>query len=369
MVAGVVLIGAAAAVGWGLMAHRPSGAPNAAASTVATTTAAVTRSDVAERSPVNGTLGHSGAYTLIASGSGTITRVPAVSHVIKRGRTAYEIDGRKVVLLYGSRPVWRAFQLGMTDGSDVHQLETNLAALGYGGSTTVDRHFSIATYWAIRDWQGDVHLPVTGTVPLGQIVFTPSSVRISADDVTAGAQVHPGQAVAHGTSDRRAVTVQLSPADTPSVRVGDDARVSLPDGSSRTGTVTRISSIASSPDSGGNGAGGGSGGGNGGSGNGGQDESTVPATVTIDGAVRGYLDQAQVQVEITTAEHKNVLTVPVVALHAVPGGMYEVVVVDGVARRHVRVRTGLFDETAGVVEVSGQGLSEGARVEVPRDSS
>lgn len=69
--------------------------------------------------------------------------------------------------------------------------------------------------------------------------------------------------------------------------------------------------------------------------------------------------------EITSDEHKNVLAVPIVALRALPGGRYEVVVVDGATRRHVPVETGLFDETNGVVEVSGAGLTEGAHVEVP----
>jgi hypothetical protein len=77
------------------------------------------------------------------------------------------------------------------------------------------------------------------------------------------------------------------------------------------------------------------------------------------------LDQAPVQVAITGAQHKNVLLVPVTALLAAEGTGYQVAVVEGTARRLVTVRTGLFDEHAGTVEVTGDGLTVGAQVEVP----
>jgi hypothetical protein len=61
--------------------------------------------------------------------------------------------------------------------------------------------------------------------------------------------------------------------------------------------------------------------------------------------------------------------VPITALLAEPGGRFAVVVTGGraghVVRRTVPVRTGLFDEVAGVVEVSGPGLAAGQHVAVP----
>ena len=79
----------------------------------------------------------------------------------------------------------------------------------------------------------------------------------------------------------------------------------------------------------------------------------------------GGLDQAPVQVAITTQAHRGVLAVPIGALLAQAGGGYAVEVVEGGARRRVPVGTGLFDETAGLVEVNGAGLAEGATVQVP----
>jgi peptidoglycan hydrolase-like protein with peptidoglycan-binding domain len=324
----------------------------------------VVRTDIAERRSVSGTLGHAGAHDVVATGQGTLTGLPAVGRVVGRGDAAYEVDGTPVPLLYGERPAWRAFQLGMTDGTDVRQLETNLKALGHGDAVTVDDHFSSATYWAIRDWQYAADLTVTGTVPLGQIVFVPGAVRIGAHDLKLGMPVQPGTLVEHGTGDARAITAQLLPVDFPDVRVGDRVIVTLPDGTARRGRITVIGAVAvSTPSSGDSGGGPGSGPSDTGT------ESAVPVTITVRRRMRTFLDQAQVEVAITTEEHRNVLAVPTTALRSLPGGRYEVIVVNGATARHVPVEPLLFDETAGLAEVDAEGLSEGQKVEVPDDGA
>jgi peptidoglycan hydrolase-like protein with peptidoglycan-binding domain len=357
IISGVAVAGLAGAAGWTLLdgGGHPDGA--ATADTIQTRTAAVVRTDVAQRQMLNGTLGYAGTYQVQATGPGTVTRLPPVGREVRRGKPIYEIDGRKVPLMYGSRPVWRAFQLGMTDGPDVKQLEQNLSALGYGDGLTVDDHYSAATYWAVWHWQKDQHLAKTGTVPLGQIVFAPGPVRVAGLDVPAGTRVEPGRVVEHGTTPRQAVTVQVSPADLPNVKVGDAVVVTLPDGGTRTGRVTAIGTVATTPSTNGDNAGNEA------------DQSTAPVTVTVDGTIHGLLDQASVQVSIIAQQDKGVLAVPTTALRPLPGGAYEVIVVSGSLTRHVRVRTGLFDESAGLVEVSGGGLAVGQRVEVPDDGS
>jgi hypothetical protein len=57
--------------------------------------------------------------------------------------------------------------------------------------------------------------------------------------------------------------------------------------------------------------------------------------------------------------------VPINALFAQPGGGHAVEVVQGGTRRRVAVRTGLFDDTAGLVEIAGPGLAQGTTVQVP----
>lgn len=364
-VTGIALVGVAGVVGWKATNGQADNRGQSRVTAVPTRTVAVTRTTVAQREPVNGTLGHSGTYYVTASGAGTLTRLPAIGQVVKRGQTAYEVDGVPVILMYGSRPVWRTFKSGMTDGADVRQLEANLEALGYGSDMTVDDHFSSATYWAVRQWQSDNHLPVTGTVPLGQIVFVPAAIRIGTDDLKVGAKVQPNSPVEHGTSDQPAITVQLSPAQLPRIHVDDPVIVTLPDGSTRTGKVSVVGAVATP-------AGDNSGGSNNGAGgtsSGTANQATAPITITVDGRIQGFLDQAQVQVAITSDAHRGVLAVPITALRALAGGKYEVIVIqDGVAR-HVPVTTGLFDETTGLAEVSGPGLAEGQRVEVPSGGS
>jgi hypothetical protein len=357
---GTAVLGVAAAGAGGAWATAASGGrptnPGRPAQ-IATSTAAVERTDVADRALVSGTLSHSGTYDVIApGGQGVLTRLPAAGAVIERDRAAYEVNGDPVPLFYGSRPPWRHFTLGMSDGSDVRALERNLAALGHGAGLTVDRHFSLATYHAVRRWQDAAGLPVTGTVPLGQVVFLPGPLRVTAADAKVGTAVRPGAPVEHGTSSTRTVEARLDPALAPHVATGDKVLVTMPDGRPVPGRITHVSPVAvdDQPEQEQQGP----------------PQPLVPITISLARASGGgALDQAQVQISITSELRRDVLAVPILALLARPGGAYEVVVAaGGGARRHVRVQPGLFDETAGIVEVSGPGLAAGQRVEVPDEN-
>ena len=93
---------------------------------------------------------------------------------------------------------------------------------------------------------------------------------------------------------------------------------------------------------------------------------TIPAYISLDDprAARG-LDQAPVQVEITTAGVENALSVPVTALVGKSGGGFAVEVVRAGGRRElVAVKLGLFDTAGGRVQVEGD-LRAGDQVVVP----
>jgi hypothetical protein len=343
----------------------------------------VARTDVVERQQVAGTLGYGDSVTVPgqsagggSSGSGAggggqtqdgiLTRLPAVGAVVGRGQTLYEADGYPVPLWYGSRPAWRAFQLGMTDGSDVRQLEANLVALGYdpNRAITVDRHYSWATAAAVKRWQKASGRARTGAVPLGQVVFLPGPMRVATVTATVGAPLPAGTAILTVTSTRPQVTVALETAMQQLVRRGDRVQVILPDGRTTRGTVRTVSRVATQPSTG-SGQNGGQNQGEGGNGSG-SGQATVQVTVRLaNPKAAANLDQAPVQVAITTQAAQGVLAVPINALLAQPGGGYAVALVAGSASRRVAVRTGLFDETAGLVEVQGAGLAEGAKVQVP----
>jgi peptidoglycan hydrolase-like protein with peptidoglycan-binding domain len=380
----VIVAGSGWAVARGGLLGRSAASTGTAE--VPTGTAAVTRTDVVERQQVAGTLGYGDSFTVVgqsAGGSagtggatgasgpsgaggqpqgGILTRVPAVGAALARGQALYEVDGHPVPLWYGARPAWRPFQLGMTDGPDVQQLEANLVALGFdpGRAMTVDRHYSWATAAAVKRWQQATGRAQTGTVALGQVVFWPGPIRVTTVTATVGASLQAGTAILTATSTRPLVTVALDPALQQLVRRGDRVLVTLPDGSTTPGTVTSVGRVAVQPSTGtgqeqsqgGNGNGGG--------------QATVQVTVGLaDPRAAANLDQAPVQVAITTQAHRGVLAVPISALLAQPGGGYAVELVEGAAHRRVAVRTGLFDDTAGLVEVAGGGLAEGQRVEVP----
>jgi peptidoglycan hydrolase-like protein with peptidoglycan-binding domain len=352
----VVVSGAVAAtaiaVGYAIAAHPHSAAPVAAV--VPTGTAAVTRGTVHERVPVAGTLGFGGGYTVVNQyPPGVLTSTAAAGDTVTRGGVLYAVDGHPVRLLYGGAPAYRGFASGMPDGPDVRELEANLAALGMRPGT-VDNHFTSATAAAIKRWQAAHGVPVaqrTGALDPGEVVFLPGPVRVGTVSATVGAHVAPDAPVLSGTGTTRVVNIAMSTDQVSLVHVGDEVLVALPgSGGEVPGHVTSVGRVATAPANT----------------NGGGDSQpstpTVPVTVSVVlPASAGGLDQAPVQVEITTAEHPDVLLVPVTALLAAPGGGYQVRLANGA---YVSVQPGLFDDSTGTVEVAGD-LQAGTQVEVP----
>ena len=277
------------------------------------------------------------------------TMLPKVGDVIRRGGTLYAIGGEPVLLLYGGATPYRAFTSGMSSGSDVAELNANLRALGFGQPS--GDAFTSATAAAIDALQRAHSLPVTGQLLVGAVAFEAGAVRVTAVTPAVGATVQPG-AVLSITSTRRVVTIQLDASQQTSIKVGDRVTITLPDNSTTPGRVSYVGTVATAPS------------GDQGSGN---SSPTIEVDVTPDhSAATGRLDQAPVDVSITTASVRNVLVVPVSALLALASGGYAVEEVerDG-SHRLVGATVGLFDDALGVVQVSGSGLAAGQRVVVP----
>ena len=353
----IVLAAVAAGIALGGPAWRPG--HQAAAAAVAAGSAPVVRADLTTTVQVSGSLGYAGSYTIVNQAPGTaFTVLPAAGATIRRGQALYEVDGAPVSLFYGARPEWRALSPGVAAGRDVAQLDRNLIALGYGAGLAVSDCFTSATAYAVERWQAARGLPVTGTVPLGQVAYAPGPLRVTAVTPALGSPAQPGASVLTATSPAPVVLAMVPVSQEYLVRAGDDVTVTLPDGVTTTpGIVTSVSPVASagsgssvSPGGQATAAGGG--------------QATVPVTVRlVRTAAAGHLDQAPVTVSIVSARARDVLAVPVSALVALAGGGYAVEVVDGPARHLVAVRTGLFSQT--LVQVSGPGLAAGQRVEVP----
>jgi hypothetical protein len=274
------------------------------------------------------------------------TMLPKVGQVVHRGEPLYAIDAQPAFLFYGGVPASRAFTAGMSAGADVAELNRNLRGHGAPSGDT----FTAATTLAIERFQSQHHVQATGQLPLGSVVFEPGAVRVTTVTPTEGAAVQPG-AVLGISSTRRVVTIALDASQQTSVRVGDSVLITLPDNSTTPGHVSFVGTVATTPSSN-------------------QSGSSTP-TIEVDvapdhTAATGRLDQASVDVSITTATIRNVLAVPVNALVALAGGGYAVEEVEPTgAHQLVGVSVGLFDDAAGMVEVSGSGLAAGQHVVVP----
>ena len=336
----------------------------AAAPDIATRTAAVVRTDLSNTVQVAGALGYRGSYGVVNEAAGTAyTALPATGTVVNRGQRLYEVDGTQVTLFYGARPAWRSLSEWVLPGPDVAQLDRNLIALGFGKNLTVSDYYTAATAYAVQLWQQAAGLPVTGTVPLGQVAFAPEALRVTGVAPGLGSPPQPGAPVLTATSTAPVVTAQLPVTQEYLVRRGQQVTVTLPDGvTTAPGTVTAVSSVATASSDGGQNSGGQQGQGSSGT------QESVAMTVQLNRPpAAGDFDQAPVSVSIVAAHVNAVLAVPVSALVALAGGGYAVEVVHETgttaARQLVAVQTGLFSST--LVQVSGAGIAAGQRVEVP----
>lgn len=347
---GTALAVAAAAGGWWSLRDTPAG-PTVAA--VPGGSATVTRTDLTTVATVGGTLGYSGGYDVYWPGApGTVTWLPRPGQVIGRGQPVAAVDNRPLRLFYGDRPAWRPLRLGVTAGPDVRALEANLVALGYasGPALTVDGHFTRATAAGLRRWQRATRQSVTGVLEPGEVTFQPGPLRVTTLAVRTGSRAGDGLLLS-GTSPTVVVNLAVPVTDSHLVHLRDAVAVTMPDGSKVPGRVAELSSVAVAPA-------------NTDPGRGGSQVPSVPAMVTLDRPVTGAsLDEAPVQVDITAASARRVLAVPITALVALADGGYGLYLLDGGARRLVGVTPGLFSDT--LVQVTGDGLREGATVEVP----
>ena len=294
--------------------------------------------------------------TTLYGQSSTYTDLPTVGRIVKRGQTLYEISGQPVTLLYGPVAPWRAFMVGMSPGRDVAQLNANLEVLGYAHGLSGDV-FTRATAAAIDAFQAAHRLAATGELLLGSLVFEPGRVRVTSVTPTLGATVQAGPVLGI-TSTKRQVTIQLDAAQQAEVKVGDPVTITLPDNHTTPGRVSYVGTVATVPSSPSD---------QGGGGGGGSQTPTIEVDVTPrDPAATGRLDQAPVNVSITTARVQDALVVPVDALLALASGGYAVEAV-GTGGVHVlvAVKLGLFDDADGLVQVTGSGLQAGERIVVP----
>ncbi|NGO71178.1 peptidoglycan-binding protein [Streptomyces boncukensis] len=311
-------------------------------------TAAVERGDLSESVQADGTLGFTGKRKINAAAAGTLTWTAKTGSVVERNGRLYAVDGGSVRLMYGSQPMYRTLKEGV-EGEDVRQLEKNLAALGYTGFT-VDDEFTGLTADAVRSWQEANGEEETGSVAPEHIAFASGAVRVESTAGAVGDMAAPGRPVLTTTGSERVVTMKVDVAESGSVKKGDKVTVTLPDDTSVPGQVRAVGTSARKDKDGGDS---------------GDDAAKVEVTVSLDEPGKAdALDQAPVTVELKGQTRKDVLTVPVEALLAMPGGGFGVQVVERGKARDVQVEPGLF--ARGRVEVGDGRLRAGMKVGVPK---
>jgi hypothetical protein len=227
----------------------------------------------------------------------------------------------------------------------------NLRAIGYDiGSQPPDPGGKGATYTselaaAVKRWQKNTGKQPTGRLGSGQIVVLPGPVRVDSVQAKLGDPV--AETLMSVTSTTKTVTVPVQSGDDSGITKGAKVTITLPDDSTVPGTVTAISTTATPS----------------GPGQGDQPGQGGPPTQNVSvkpaqSSALSKLDSAPVRVRFTTSVRHDVLVVPVTALVAVSQGGYALQRTDGTL---VAVKTGLFAD--GQVEVSGDGVTEGMRVE------
>ena len=312
----------------------------------------------------------------------TYTALPQVGDVISQDQSVYSVSNEAVPLLYGAVAAYRAFSVGMSKGADVGEPTQDLIALGYGAGLTQSNDYSSATATAVERWQRALGLSVTGEILFGQAVFEPGPIRVTSVTPSVGESVGGGGPSSGGgggtvltaTSTTPIVTVDLDVSQEYLVKPGDAVSIVLPNGTSTVGgRIETVGTVANCPGDSGVGTGtGASSNGSGSadqspcssSGSGTSASPTVTVTITLDSTPPGAtLDQAPVNVDITSQTVNDVLAVPVNALLALRGGGFGVDVVIGTTSHLVGVTTGLYSNN--LVQVSGSGINVGTRVQVP----
>jgi hypothetical protein len=349
----VVLV-AAAAIGV-VVATSGGGQPTSAAQASAVNTATVDRGTLSDMVSQYGILSYrarsdGSPYGVINRAGGTYTDLPSAGDKVECGGVLYRVNNHPVLLLCGPMPAYRSLSEGAS-GPDVAALNANLVHLGYATRTQLDpssHDFSSATAAALKKLQSKLGDDQTGSLALGQAVFLPESVRIARVTGELGGSAQPRMQVAQATSDTLEVEVNLDPSQQREVKKGDRAQITLPDNTSVAGKVERLGRVAQT----------------------GQDPNagaTIPAYISLDHPQQARsLDQAPVQVAITTKGVVNALSVPVTAIVGRSGGGFAVEVVRADGRRElVAVKLGLFDSAGGRVQVVEGALHEGEQVVVP----
>ncbi|PRY39895.1 hypothetical protein CLV43_107482 [Umezawaea tangerina] len=336
---GVLVVTATIGVVVLLVRNRPPVAAAPPAPAVKTTT--VRKADLANTRSLSADLGFGAPRPVKGTGTGTVTKLPAVGQVARRGEALFRVDDQPVTAFFGATPFFRKLETPGTKGSDVAVLMDNLAELGYQVGTRPDddtkAELTPRVVTALKKWQQAIGVEQTGTLEPGRVLVLDGPARVASVKAQLGAT--PTEELFDVTPTTRLVTARVPLPEAGDVRTTAPVLVVLPNGTETPGRIGSATPLASTQDGGGG-------------------DPKVEIVVTLDRPddVAG-LETAPVRVVITTESRTGVLTVPLEALIALKEGGYALQLPDGGLKA---VRTGLYSRNT--VEVSGDGIVEGLTV-------
>lgn len=257
------------------------------------------------------------------------------------GDVLYTVDSQPVVALSGALPAWRTLSTSADDGPDIQQLENSLVSLGYDpdGTVVVDNAFDSKTKAMVERWQEGLGIEATGTVPLGSIVFLPTTTTVNGVTAEVGDAVGDGDTIVTLTAATQDVVIDVPDGDESFVVPG--LAVKLGSGA---GTVTLLRSVE-------------------------RDSAVVvQAVITPSAPIEDVANGGTVKVTITIdalpGDASNVLIAPANALLSHIDGTYAVQVqaADGSV---TWCTVELLGVSGNKVAIRGDGIADGTLVLVP----
>jgi len=305
--------------------------------------AEVARRDLVQTETFSATLGYGDLRPFPTNTSGIVTTLPSEGDVIEFGDVLFAIDDDAVLLLEGDIPQYRPFNIDMTDGPDVEQLERGLTEFGYADEfdLSVDEDFSYITRDVIEELLGSQD---SGELALGRVVFSTTPIRVGAVNVELGQSVSPQVNILSITESDQRITLDLDAEDLDLLALDTDVDIELPDGTVVPGRVDEVAAVATRQINQ----------------QGAQGDPTIEITIGFaDGAPSDVFDAAPVDITVTESVSADVLTVPVPALIALSGGGHAVELIVEGGTQLIGVELGDFVDD--LVEITGD-VQEGDRV-------
>jgi len=331
-----------------------------------TTSDATVGNDVLQLQEALISLGHDADGALVADGTYTPETTQAVLEF--QAAAGQETDGvvdfGEIVFLPGPSQVLENFAapgdptgggvVSITTGDsvygiDVHQLEQALVDMGYNadGALDADGYYTIETNQAVLDFQAETGLDTDGIIHLGEVIFLPGEVRITAQLATKGSSIGQGTPILGISLSEKVVYMALPADDQGALVAGDAVLVEMPDNSEVPAAVVFVSQTAIPA----------------------QNE-WDPATFEVrielnDPSVAAGLDEAPVDVIVVSDSVEGVMAIPVSALLALLEGGYAVELDTGNGQvQLIAVEVGFFS-TDNMIEITSGALEPGDRVVVP----